>query len=154
MDEVDELIKELEMSLSRPIRLAHQCASMATNLHLLVAVHDVGDDSRVVDIKRRFDDLRVVEPCRTVLANQMQYAIRLCTDAEPLLYEEMHKLYALADEVHALIALCFEVGIDLRSDFSSALRQRLDQQNGMARLVADDRAASWNRNLWWYADYL
>ena len=60
-----------------------------------------------------------------VLVNQMEYAIRLAeTDCE-LLYEELHKLLSLCDDVFVLEAFGMRADASLKAQFESVVAERL-----------------------------
>lgn len=154
MATIDELLDATGRELSRPLRLPHQAATVAMNLFLLTQVHGLAEDPRVTALQDRFHEALGDRSLDTVLADQLDYASRLATAPGPLLYEEMHKLFSLADEIHALRGLG-GVADDVRlRRFDSELRIRLAAQAGPAHLVAEDRAEDWNRDLWWYAENL
>ena len=85
-----------------------------------------------------------------VLDHQMNYANRLSYDKWDLEYEEMHKLFSLADEIWALKALGLPFSRSLYAKFEKGLRHRFEREPGKARLVAEDRVDDWNRDRWWY----
>lgn len=66
----------------------------------------------------------------------------------------MHKLFSLMDEVYALRETGHPVDVALLQQMEADVRARFAAQPTVARLVAEDRAADWNRSLWWYADNL
>lgn len=89
-----------------------------------------------------------------VLENQVNYAVRLARDAHDLLYEEMHKLFSLLDEIHALRTIGLTVAPRAIEELNSAVRTRFEMQASVAALVAKDRVEDWCQTLWWYADNL
>jgi hypothetical protein len=88
------------------------------------------------------------------LEQQARYASRLASAPGNLIYEEMHKLFSLLDDVHALRAAGHSADAVLLQQMDADARARFAAQRKMARLVAEDRAEEPNRSLWWYADNL
>ena len=86
-----------------------------------------------------------------LLAHQMSYAQRLADSEGPLLYEEMHKLFSLRDEIHAMRVLGLPADDGALAAVDAALRRRFAAESNKARLVAEDMVERWNRELWWYA---
>jgi hypothetical protein len=86
-----------------------------------------------------------------LVANLTAYATRLAVAPGPLEYEEMHKLFALRDEIEALSSL-FSVGddIDTLDELDNNLRHRFSVQPKIAHLVAEERVDSERERLWWY----
>jgi hypothetical protein len=82
--------------------------------------------------------------------HQIGYAIRLATDSSDLLYEEMHKLFSLLNEIHALQEIGLTVSDNLQKQLCDSVLGRFRRQRPMSALVANDRAEAWCRSLWWY----
>jgi hypothetical protein len=70
------------------------------------------------------------------------------------MYEEMHKLFGLCDEIHALRSLGFSAETALLEKFERDVRARFIAEPKTARLAASYNVEPWNRDLWWYADNL
>jgi hypothetical protein len=154
MATIDELFDAARSGLARPFRLPADAAPVAMNLFMLTQVHQLTDDPRVVELQERYREALGGRPPEEILANQLDYASRLAAAPGPLLYEEMHKLFSLADQVHALRGLGYTAADAVVRRFESDLRTRFAEQPKVARLVAEDRAENWNRGLWWYAENL
>jgi hypothetical protein len=150
----DALLCETAAALTRPLNLPAQCVAVASNLFLLVQVHGLGQDPRVRGLQEQFRAIADTGPCQDLLSHQLRYGSRLASAPGQLLYEELHKLFSLADDVHALRALGFSADQSLVERFAADLRARFAAQPWPARLVAQDRAQDWNRSLWWYAENL
>lgn len=84
-----------------------------------------------------------------VLDHQMTYAIRLSGWDGELLYEEIHKLFSLCEEIHALKELSLPFSVELYEQFEKSVRMRFQLEPGKARMVAHDKKEDWNVNLWW-----
>jgi hypothetical protein len=94
------------------------------------------------------------KPEGELLANQTRYASRLASAPGKLIYEEIHKLFSLLDEVHALRATGHSADEALLQQMNVDVRARFAAQREEVRLVAEDRVEDWNRSFWWYADNL
>ena len=91
---------------------------------------------------------------KDLISTQAAYAKRLASSPGPLLYEEMHKLFSLCDEIRALRYLGLTLTISECEDLEAAIRERFSIERGKAKLVAEDRVERWNREWWWYAENL
>lgn len=89
-----------------------------------------------------------------LLAVQTNYARNLAASPRALEYEEMHKLFSLCDEIFALRELGLTAAADTIEELDSALHARFAAEPRKSRLVAEDRAENWNRDLWWYGENL
>ena len=89
-----------------------------------------------------------------VLDNRLDYVNRLSYDRGDLLYEEMHKLFGLADEIWALKALGLPFSRSLYAKFEKGLRYRFEREPENAHLAAEQNFNDWNRDRWWYKNNL
>lgn len=154
MNPAEDQIQEAEEALARTLRLPYQASAIALLLYELSNVHQLADDDRVVALRQRFQDAIEQAELPNVLVNQLDYASRLASASRPLIYEEMHKLFALCDEVHALRSQGFHADDALMRQFKHDVRSRFAAQPKQARLAAQHNAKDWNRSLWWYAENL
>jgi hypothetical protein len=88
-----------------------------------------------------------------LLERHIKYAIKLASSEEELLYEEMHKLFSLCDEIEALRFLGLKVSPALEKELVKALRLRFKREKRKAHLVAEDRFERWKTG-WWYTENL
>ncbi len=151
---IDALLRDTEDSLGRPLERSHQASAIAMNLFLLSQVHGLAEDPRLTALREAFEHALQHADMTDLLARQIEYASQLATAGRSLLYEEMHKLLSLCDEIHALRALGFDVDQELLRRYEADVRSRFDGQRKQARMAAQDKVEPWNRNLWWYADNL
>jgi len=154
MKHIDDLIRETEKAFAGAVRLPHQAGAIAMNLFLLSTVCRLAKDPRVADLQEKFRQAIHSAPFEDLLANEVRYASRLARAPGLLIYEEMHKLFSLCDEVHALVALGYEPDEELAQRFEDDVRSRFAAQPKDAHLVAVANAEDWNRSLWWYAENL
>jgi hypothetical protein len=154
MAKIDTLLRDTEEMLARPMERPHQASAIAMNLFLLSLVHGLAQDPRVMVLRAGFEQALQRAEMTDLLGRQLEYASQLATAGRSLLYEEMHKLLSLCDEIHALRALGFDVDQEFLRRYEGDVRSRFDVQRKQARMVAEDKAEPWNRNLWWYAENL
>ncbi len=124
------------------------------DLYLLLRSNGGQDQVEVRRLVARFMDSLPVWGMEDVLANQVEYARRLASAPGELLYEEMHKLFSLCDDVRALRELGLTIGAKELEEMEAALRARFSAEPRHARQVAEDAVEDWNRDWWWYADNL
>lgn len=89
-----------------------------------------------------------------LIDTQARYAKSLASSPGKLLYEEMHKLFSLCDEIRALRYLGLATATAEYEELEAALRERFSTEREKAKLVAQDKAEIWNRDSWWYAENL
>jgi hypothetical protein len=154
MTGVEAILRRARELVSRPFTLHGDAGAAAVPLFLLADVHQLRGDPQVRELIEQYFEKLKTSGREDVLAHQLRYASRLAQSAGDLGYEELHKLFSLLDEIHALRALGLQSNEadDERTD--AGIRVRLARQRSMARQVAEDRAEAWSRSLWWYADSL
>jgi hypothetical protein len=127
---------------------------VAAELFLLAEVHGLAADPVVLDLLATFDAALHSVDMADVLERQLRYACTLANAPGTLLYEEMHKLVSLCDEVHALRSLGYHADQELIAQFEADVRARFAAERGTANIAAQHQARTWNRALWWYAENL
>ena len=147
------LINDTRARLGR-VTLPHQASSIGMNLFLLVHVLSYGEEDEVKDLLSNFRTLLPTWGFENLVSRQMNYAVRLAEAEGDLLYEELHKLLSICDEIHGLMKLGLAVQHELQEHFEVAVRNRLRAQGREARLAAEDKATEWNRASWWYSELL
>lgn len=82
---------------------------------------------------------------------QVKYALKLMKARKTLMYEEVHKLFSLFDNIYCLNLLGFNLKGEgfieyemLKNDFI------LNKAAKVAKLVSEDRFEEWKGNWWWY----
>lgn len=80
------------------------------------------------ELRERFKERLRESGIDDLLGHQLQYSIRLASAPRTLLYEEMHKLFSLADECHALRSLRFVSSPELEQECELQLRLRFKTQ--------------------------
>lgn len=142
---------KIRTRLAKDAVLPHQAAAIGMEVFALTEELAHSDAASLIsDFKAALQRWELQE----VLANQVNYAVRLALDPHDLLYEEMHKLFSLLDEIHALGQIGLTVAPEMTEELNSAVRRRFEMQASVAALVADDRTEDWCQGLWWYADNL
>jgi len=157
-----KLVKTLKMTfeaavarvmtaIRRPMNSHHQISSIGLDVYRLAAFHpkvEAEVSQAVLQFRKICDDF---DP--ELVAHQMRYAVRIADAEGPLLYEELHKLFSLCDEIHAMIALGLNANAELAATFEDAVRRRLLKiQRREARMVAQDKSAPWKASWWWYVE--
>lgn len=154
MESSAKLLDSVRRALDRPFRLAHQAGAVAMDLFRLRSLHGLAGDPQVDALVARFGERLREADLDDLLGHQLRYIVRLASASGPLEYEEMHKLFSLCDEVHAIRSLGLSSDPALVDEFDTVVHERFMAQRRTAVLVAEDRAEPWNQELWWYAENL
>jgi hypothetical protein len=152
--DVDDLIGRARLALSRGSRRRPaDAAEVAIALFRLSKAHHAADDPRVAELREQFDEtFGDIEG--EMLPSRVRYASRLASGSDELIYEDMHKLFSLLDDIYQLSAAGYSVDESALQQMDAAVRERFALQPKVARLVAEDKVKDWKRSLWWYADNL
>jgi hypothetical protein len=151
--DVEDLIDEARRALARIPRRPADASVVAEALFRLEAVYGRDEDPRVIELRERFHEtFGGIEA--EMLPSQVRYVSRLASAPGELIYEEMHKLFSLLDEVYALRAMGYSTAEAALQQMDTDVRARFAAQDEMARLVAEDKVKGWNRSCWWYANRL
>jgi hypothetical protein len=153
VEHIDELISRTSFVLSRPITLPGQASEIVFKIFLLSQIYHLADDPRVRGLLEIFHDTYGSQEDE-LLPSRVRYASRLACAPGELIYEEMHLLFSLLDQIHALQAMGYSVDESLLQQMGAEVRKRFSAQRKMARLAAEDSAEEWNLPLWWYSDNL
>jgi hypothetical protein len=130
----------------------YQAAAVAYEILATATTH--GElDSQIPALRTRFLELLENRGFGNLLERHIKYAIKLASSEEELLYEEMHKLFSLCDEIEALRFLGLKVSPALEKELVKALRLRFKREKRKAHLVAEDRFERWKTG-WWYTENL
>jgi hypothetical protein len=152
-DDVDDLITQTQLALSRSSRLPADASEVALNLFLLSEVYHRSEDRRVAELRDRFHaEFSAVEP--QLLTNQARYASRLASAPGELLFEEMSKLFSLLEEIYALRTMGYHADASLLQQMDDDVRARFAAQRKLAQVAAQSGVQEWSRSLWFYADNL
>ncbi len=143
---------EIQSDLSKPSVLPYQAAATGQKIFLLSTVNS--DRTDIPGLVACFRTALRRWGLEGVVQNQIDYATRLADDEGDLLYEEMHKLFSLRDEVYGLIQIGIPSEEDRVEQLDTSMRFRFKRQREMAQLVAQDCAADWSQSLWWYSENL
>ncbi len=87
--------------MSLPVKWPHQVTTIALELFLLL-IHSKKTDQDVKSLRASFLALLPVWKFEDITNIQANYAIRIADEKGQLEYEEMHKIFSLCDEIHAL----------------------------------------------------
>jgi hypothetical protein len=105
------------------------------------------DEGEKTSLTSRFKEFIEKTLHQKILENQIEYALRLMKYNVHLEYEEIHKLYSLADEIFALdnLGILVDVYIDFEQSFKKFLREE-----PRTKMVAKDKFENWKKDWWWY----
>jgi len=122
----------------------------ATGQELAVAMMGL-EDLEGAELRQAF--LRTLEASEMtdILSNQMQYAVELATCRRELLFEEMHKLYCLLDEIEALRSFGLCADRTAVEELERAIKRRFEMEPRKARIAAQQNMADWSNDYWWYS---
>jgi len=81
-----------------------------------------------------------------VVDRRADYGIRLATDPDGLLYEEMVQLFAVCDQIAALQLMGATMAPEKETAFTEAISTRLQQDAKSAAAVAMGFVEDWKRN--------
>lgn len=140
--------------MRRPTSTAHQAASLGYEIYASLRTSDLWDSDDAGTLSVEFRSALRQWGLDDLLSHQMQYAIRLAEHPSELLYEEMHKLYSLCDEIRALQELGLVADEALTQKIDAAVARCFQREARKARLVAEDRLKGWKSEWWWYATVL
>ena len=139
----------LSERIQKPTALPHEAAALGAEIFRLVAkTPDQGD------ILLTFFEALDRWGLPHLVQHQADYAIRLAHDQNDLIYEEMHKLFSLLDEIHSLQQIGLAISKHKEDELKLAVRSRFKLQSSMAKLVAQDRLEDWCSDLWWFRENL
>ena len=141
---------DLDTLTDGPFSLPREAASIALILYL--ELHDGLEKEEFERLKGKF--LRAVASSQVgedLLPSRVRYARRLATDENELIYEELHKLFSLCENIFVLTWLGFEIEDDVYAGYVADVKQRLMDQKRSAKLVAEDKSTIRDEKYWWMA---
>jgi len=150
----NDLLASVREKLQKAPKLPGEVAELAFEVFLLMLQDPGRTDSDITSVAEGFQSYVRGYGQEEALQNQIRYAIRLATAKGDLLYEEMHKLFSLCDEIEGLRRLGFSVDEKTYTEFIEAARLRFRKEARKARLAAEHNVDEWNRDCWWYAENL
>ena len=154
MIEVNSLSESIYIRLQGVIRLPHQASTIAYDLFILLYKLEQPANFRDQDLVSVFRNKLTSCGLDDLLVRQVMYAIRIADSGGELLYEEMHKLFSLCDEIQALDYLGFELDGSLRIQYEKSIRLRFEREKTKAKMVAEDTVEKWKEEFWWYKNNL
>lgn len=147
----EELLTTIRSTMTKEPTLYHQIAILGSQVYSLVRRLGLAQTEQVIQEYREYvrnhGFLDVVD-------HQIGYATRLVQREDGLLYEEVHKLFELCDEIESLRGLGFVTNATQFAHFQSDLRRWFESNSRVARLVAQASFEEWKKGWWWYADNL
>jgi hypothetical protein len=143
----------LESLLAQGFVSRHEASAAALDVSQVLDAA-VPDDVAADALRSRFDAAVHAAGFDDLASTQAAYARRLAEAPGQLAYEEMHKLFSLVAELHALERLGYSPAVNSVDELREGLRARFAEQRRVARMVAEDRVQDGLRNLWWFAENL
>ncbi len=141
-------LNSLKKELAKGFTAMHNAA--ATGQEVAVAIMGL-EDLEGAELRHAFLGALEISGMTDVLANQIQYAVGLANCRRELLYEEMHKLYCLLDEIEALRSLGLAAERAAVETLDRAIRRRFEREPRKARIAAQQNMEDWNNAHWWYS---
>ena len=152
MNTVEDRVAFVYQKLERESVLPGDASEIAYNIYVLAAYFKLIEETE--KLKSDFVPRLLYWDLENILDIQINYALRLAESSGKLEYEEMHKLFSLCDEIHALEFVGLNVDDEKKMAFLSSLRDRFKLEDRKAKLVCEDKVEDWKKNLWWYKENL
>jgi hypothetical protein len=146
------LLKRIEGAMANNPTRPHQLAEVGYDLGQFLLRFGESNESLAL-VGRYKQTLHILE-LDDLADQQMAYARRLTDYPGKLEYEEVRKLFSLADEIATLMALNLPVNAASHQEYEQHLRLWCSQESTRAQLVAEDLVENWKRHWWWYSDNL
>lgn len=131
-----------------------EALEIADDLFDLQFKHGLSNDDRVRELVSVFKKNLKDWDLEDLLEREVNYAIRLGDAPGELIYEEMHKLFCLCDDIFALEYLGLLMGKQKKQEYEEAVKGRFRRERKRAKLVAEDKADEWSKEFWWYKQNL
>jgi hypothetical protein len=148
-----KIIKSIEKKITQGLALPYMASETAYELFILLYVLEE-DRKHAIQLLEKFHNILQGKKWGSLADHQARYAIRIAEANGTLLYEEMHKLFSLCDEIYAMENLGIILSEDLKNDFEYAIRQRFKKEQMQAQTAAQHNVEDWNKNLWWYKEFI
>jgi len=152
MRDKDTLLNSVQKKLEGTVRLPHQACVIGYELFLLAYLLKLDKDPQVNNLISTFTYRLPTWGLKELLNRQVNYAIRIAESEYNLEYEEMHKLLSLCDEIYALEYIGLNFDENLKNHYEESIRKRFSKQREKAKIVTEDKAEDWQRELWWYKE--
>ncbi len=146
------MTKSIKDRLSKETMLAHQASALAYDIYLLRIKSESSNVMEIKELEKIYLSNLSKWGLDDILVKQVNYAKRIADSKKQLLYEEMHKLFSLCNEIYALENIGLRYDCALKQQYEKSLHQRFEREKTKAKLVAEDTIETWNKNLWWYRE--
>jgi hypothetical protein len=149
----EELISKVREKLEKSKRVdVEHVADLATHVYRLSLSCGQQEDSEIPRLIDAFHAYVNDHKCEDAAGTQMEYAMRLIRAKGGLIYEEIHKLFYLCDQIESLKHVGMNVDEQEYRTFQEEMRKWCKRNARGARLVAEDCVEDWNENWWWYSE--
>jgi hypothetical protein len=152
MSSNNNLLTSITTALSKDNPLPHQAASISIDIQKLSL--NSPDNKTINKLKSDYIGKLNSWKLSNIISHQINYAIRIAASPGLLEYEEMHKLFSLCDEIHALQYCGLTIEAQEKINFEETIRTRFRKEQKKARMVAEDKIENWKKDLWWYKENL
>jgi hypothetical protein len=136
--------------MKRPL-LPHQVGAMGFEVYLLVRANDLGEEGQQLVIS--FREYVKHNGFENLVQHQIEYVMRII-GYRHLVYEDIHKVFSLCDEIEGLRQLGLEVDDRIYTTYQETLRGWFKKERRKAQLVAQDNVEGWKKEWWWYSENL
>jgi hypothetical protein len=153
MKEQHEQIKLIEKKIEGSIKFPYQAATIAFELFYL-RIQDTKTNLKLESLLKKFLEKLSTLGLDNLHIIQADYAIRISNYGGKLEYEEMHKLFSLCDEIHAMDYLGLKLDQNKKRELEESLRSTFLRDKKNANIAAHQNVELWNKNLWWYVENL
>jgi len=147
----EELRTELKRRVARGFRNRHDAAALSYDICKFA--HETGKEF-AAELSEEFR-IRVSQlSLEDLLEHHIEYVLSLATAKRDLLYEELHKVFSLCDEIKALRFVGYSIDGPRMAQLNAALQNLFGREADRARMVAEDKCESWKSDWWWYRSNL
>lgn len=141
-------LNAIKKKLEKANALPHYSASIGYEIYCAMSDYDL-EESIINELKKKYFAFLIKNKHDEIIDVQTNYALNLINSDSKLEYEELHKLFSLADEIFALNQLGLNSNFSKQKEFEVAFKKYLES-DGRGKLVAEDKVEKWKKNLWWY----
>ena len=141
-------LERLRNKVEAGFKTMHEAAATGQEVAAVMVGLDGGEGA---DLRRLFVATLETSGMTDVLENQIQYAVGLARCDRELLYEEMHKLFCLLDEIEALQILGLTSREGAIEALHYAVKGRFQREPRKARIAARQNLDEFNKAYWWYS---
>ncbi len=147
----EELRTEIKRSLARGFRNRHDAAALSYDICKFAL--ETGKEL-AAELSEEFRARVSQLSSEDILEQHIEYVVALATTERYLLYEELHKVFSLCDEIEALRFVGYSIDVQRLEQLNAALRDLFGREADRSRMVAEDKCEPWKSDWWWYRSNL